>query len=92
MDSSRPRLLLGVQTMNLKPTQRVRVRQRIRSPRGPWDTEVEGTVVSCAPQPTGSWYAHGKNDRLWLQRLRLRRSDGEIVDLVLDSDSNVTVL
>ncbi|HKQ49934.1 MAG TPA: hypothetical protein VJZ71_17805 [Phycisphaerae bacterium] len=83
---------MSYKTMNFKPAQRVRVRQRIRSSGGPWDTEVEGTVVSCAPQPTGSWYAHGKNDRLWLQRLRLRRSDGEIVDLVLDNDSSVTVL
>jgi hypothetical protein len=81
-----------MQSMNFTPSQRVRVRQRIRTRRGPWDTEVEGTVVSCTPEPTGSWYAHGKHDRLWLQRLRLRRSDGEIVDLVLDGDSSVTVL
>lgn len=78
--------------MILQPSQKVRVRQRIRTRGGPWDTEVEGTVVSCAPQPTGSWFAHGKQDRLWLQRLRLRRSDGEMIDLVLDGDSSVTVL
>jgi hypothetical protein len=78
--------------MNLQPSQKVRVRQRIRTRTESWETQVEGTVISCESQPTGSWYAHGKNDRLWLRRLRLRRSDGEIVDFVLDDDTRITVL
>lgn len=70
----------------------VRVRQCIQTRQGAWEAFVDGEVVSWDCKPTGSWYAHGKNDRLWLSRLRLRRDDGEIVDLVLDKDSVVTPL
>jgi hypothetical protein len=77
---------------NLEPAQRVRVSQTVRTREGVWTTQVEGTVIESAPAPTGSWFAHGKNDRLWLQRLRIRCDDGEIVDLVLDTNSEVTIL
>lgn len=76
----------------IEPGQRVRVVQTVDTREGPWRTEVEGEVVSCRPQPTGSWFAHGKNDKLWLQRLRLRRADGELIDLVLERDSELTFL
>lgn len=76
----------------LKPGSSVRVVQRIRTRTGAWDTQVEGEVLSCRPQPTASWYARCKYDRLWLQRMRLKRPDGEIIDLVLDEDSVITVL
>jgi hypothetical protein len=67
----------------------VGVTQRIQVRDGWLETRVEGEVVSCKPMPTGSWFAHGKNDRYWLHRLRLRKKDGEIVDLVLDGSSIV---
>jgi hypothetical protein len=76
----------------IEPKQRVRVTQTIRMRNGSWQTQIEGTVISARPEPTGSWHAHGKNHHLWLQRLRLSRADGEIVDLVLDEVSVVTVL
>ena len=50
--------------------------------------EVVGVVEAWEELPTGSWYAHGKKDRLWLKRLRLRKVDGEITLLVVD-DSTV---
>lgn len=75
----------------LVPGQRVRVVQTVNTRDGPWQTEVEGEVVSCRPEPTGSWFAHGKNDRFWLLRLRLRRDDGELVDLTLDDRSQVSL-
>lgn len=76
----------------IKPSQRVRVIQTIRMREGDWHSGVEGEVVSVASKPTGSWFAHGKDDKLWLTRLRIRKDDGELVDLVLDRDSVVTVL
>ena len=76
----------------LQPSQRVRVTQNIRARDAVWSTSVEGRVLSCEPHPTGSWFAHGKNDRLWLQRLRLEKPDGEIVDLILDDGSEVQLL
>jgi hypothetical protein len=72
--------------------QRIRVIQSIRTREGEWTTDVDGEVVSCGPHPTGSWFAHGKGDKLWLQRVRLRKYDGELVDLTIDEASEVTVL
>jgi len=77
---------------SLQPLQRVEVRQTIQTRAGPWQTLVAGTILACDLQPTGSWYAHGKHDKLWLRRLRLRKDDGEVVDLVLDERSEVRVL
>lgn len=51
--------------------------------------KVTGTVVSYGQAKTGSWFAHGKNDRLWLDRLTLKMDDGETVVLNLDQFSRV---
>lgn len=86
---------LSPQTMSptsLLPDKKVRVIQKIRTREGVWQTEVEGRIVSFKPQPTGSWFAHGKNDKYWLPRLRLKRTDGEIVDLILDEESQIIPL
>ena len=81
-----------IQTPQLKPSQLVRVTQVVDAREGAYGAQVEGRVLSCQPAPTGSWYVHGKGDRLWLQRLRIQKADGEIVDLILDENSIVTVL
>jgi hypothetical protein len=71
---------------------RAKVMQTIRWRDRLWQREVVGTVVSCSRQPTGSWFVHGENGRLWLHRLQLRKDDGEVTDLVLDPNSTVIVL
>ncbi len=76
----------------LAPGRRIRVSQIIAGRDRRWVTRVEGVVESCRPEPTGSWYAHGKNDRLWLHRVRVRKADGELTTLVLDHNSRVDVL
>src|SRR5262249_51368268 len=80
----------------LQPGMRVRVSQSIQSGEAEGlkilKAEVEGAVISCEAEPTGSWFAHGKNDRVWLLRLRLRKDDGEITTLNLDDRSMVTIL
>jgi len=48
-----------------------------------------GTVEAWEELPTGSWHAHGKNDRLWLRRVRLRKLDGEISLLVMDDSTGI---
>lgn len=53
---------------------------------------VEGVVVAFEQAKTGSWYAHSKDKKLWLDRLQLRKSDGEIVFVNLDQFSGVEVL
>ena len=73
----------------LVPGARVRVTQQIAARDRTWTSEVRGTVVSYDQQPTGSWYAHAKGDKLWLDRLKLRKEDGELVSLVLDEFSHI---
>lgn len=77
---------------NLSHGQRVRVSETISLREPSWTSVVEGVVESCRAEPTGSWYAHGKNGRLWLTRILLRKDDGEITSLVLDDCTQIEVL
>ncbi len=76
----------------IPPGTRVRVEQVIQRRAGAYSTVVEGEVVSHDMESTGAWYAHGKKGRLWLARLRIKKPDGEISALNLDSNSKITVL
>jgi len=76
----------------LAPGTRVRVTQKLVCGAAIWETRVEGEVLAHRYEPTGSWFAHGKNDRLWLERIHLRKPDGEITVLSLDPNSVVEVL
>ncbi|MDX1682523.1 MAG: hypothetical protein R3336_05345 [Phycisphaeraceae bacterium] len=72
-----------------EPGQQVRVTQQIPQRDEVWTTTVEGEVVSAEQAKTGSWFAHSKDDKLWLDRLVLRKSDGEIIVCNLDGYSHV---
>jgi hypothetical protein len=54
--------------------------------------EVSGTVVNYEQRPTGSWFAHTRDQRLWLDRLTVRKDDGEISVLNLDQATRIEVL
>lgn len=71
---------------------RIRVLQQIDRREGNWTTEVTGVVEAVLDAPTGSWYAHGKKDKYWLKRIKLRKDDGEISLISLDEDSRVILL
>ncbi len=75
-----------------RPGTRVRVVQQIARTRSPWTSTVEGVIVGYEQSKTGSWFAHSKDDRLWLDRLTLRKDDGEIVVCNLDQYSHVEAL
>ncbi len=75
----------------LKPGMRVVVVQRIRHGRELWTTRVTGTVVRKEQSMTGSWFAHGRRHRLWLDRIILEKADGERVVLNLDPYSYIEV-
>ncbi len=75
----------------LLPEARVKVTQQIAARDHTWTTATTGMVVSYEQKPTGSWYAHSKNDKLWLDRLKLRKPDGEIITLNLDDYSVVEI-
>ena len=59
-------------------TQQIPHRDRV------WTNRIRGTVISYQQKQTGSWFAHSKDDKLWLDRLVLRKEDGEITSLILD--------
>jgi hypothetical protein len=75
----------------LVPGASVKVIQQIVARDYAWTSETSGTVVSFDQETTGSWYAHSKDDKLWLDRLTLRKADGEITTLNLDEFSVVKV-
>jgi hypothetical protein len=71
---------------------RVAVTQQIPLLRGVWSTRVEGDVVCYEQRKTGSWFAHARHDKLWLDRLVIRKDDGEIVTLNLDGYTHVETI
>ncbi|HMQ15833.1 MAG TPA: hypothetical protein PKC49_07655 [Phycisphaerae bacterium] len=76
----------------IRAGQKVRIIQEIDRREGAWTNEVVGTVVEFRAQKTGSWYAHGKDDKLWLNRVRLRKADGEITTIAVDQFTRVEIL
>lgn len=78
--------------VDLRPGSRIRITQQIAKGDGVWTTAVEGVVVAFGQAKTGSWFAHSKGDRLWLDRVELRRDDGEIVVCSLDQLSRIEVI
>lgn len=75
----------------LVPGATVEVVQQIPHRDRAWTQMVRGTIVAYEQRPTGSWYAHSRNDKLWLDRLVLRKADGEIMTLNLDDYSSLKV-
>lgn len=77
---------------NYKPGMRVRVTQQIPFAKQAISTSFEGTILRFGQQKTGSWFAHGKDDKLWLDRLELKKDDGEIVVCNLDQYSRIEAI
>jgi hypothetical protein len=73
----------------LTPGATVTVTQQIPHRDRTWISAVRGVIVSYEQKQTGSWYAHARDDKLWLDRLQLRRPDGELLTLILDEYSHI---
>jgi hypothetical protein len=65
------------------------VRHTIEKRSGSFITEITGTVEGWEVRPTGSWFAHDRSGRLPLERLKLRKADGELVLLVIDATTEI---
>lgn len=76
----------------LVPGARVRITQQIAARHYTLPTVVEGTVLAYEQRPTGSWFAHSRDDKLWLDRVQLRKADGEITTLNLDDYTKIELL
>lgn len=75
----------------LRPGARVKVTQQIAGRDYTWTSDVRGTVVSYEQKQTGSWFAHSRDDKLWLDRLTLRKDDRELTTLILDEFSHIEI-
>jgi len=75
-----------------EPGMKVRVTQQIPHGKSAWTSSVEGVILRFGQQKTGSWFAHSRDDRLWIDRLEIRKEDGEIVVCNLDQYSRVEVI
>jgi hypothetical protein len=80
---------MAMDQTTFQPGQRVRVTQQIPRQSGSQAVTVEGTIVAFETSKTGSWYAHSKDHKLWLERLELQKDDGERVLLNLDQYSRI---
>ena len=74
----------ALEITGLAPGRRVRVTQQLPQTHTVWTTTIEGVVCRYRQATTGSWFAHAKDDKLWLDRLELKKDDGELVTLNLD--------
>lgn len=79
-------------TFDMQPGQRVRITRQIARGSGALVSSVEGLVVRVGQQKTGSWYAHSQDKKLWLDRVELRKDDGELVICNLDQLSVVETI
>lgn len=75
----------------LTPGTRVKITQQIAARHYALPAVVVGTIVRFGQRETGSWFAHSRDDKLWLDRLVLKKDDGEITTLNLDEYSHVEV-
>ena len=75
----------------LVPGAMVKVTQQIAGRDYAWASEVRGTVMEYSQKQTGSWYAHSQDDKLWLDRLLLKKADGELSTLNLDANTRVEI-
>ena len=79
-------------TPALTPGTKVKITQQIAARDRTWVSETVGTVIEFQQRPTGSWFAHSRDDKLWLDRLVIQKADGEISILNLDDLTVVETL
>ena len=79
-------------TLLYQPGTLVRVTQQIAHRTHVYPISVEGKVLGQERQPSGSWFARNRSDKLWLDRLIIQKQDGEKIVLNLDEFTSVQVL
>ena len=79
-------------TSEFAPGTPVRITQTVQRRDGSYEQETVGTIERWDELPTGSWYAHGKHDKLWLRRLILRKADGEVSYITVDDETRLAKL
>jgi hypothetical protein len=75
-----------------KPGQRVRITQQVPRAQNTIVSTTEGTIVRAYQSKTGSWFAHSKDHKLWLDRLEIQKDNGEMAVINLDQYTRVESL
>ena len=70
----------------------VRVSKQLVLGDGPSEFVIQGEVLRVGQQKTGSWYAHAQDKKLWLDRVEIKKADGEIVVVNLDDGARVELV
>lgn len=73
----------------LQAGRRVRITQQIPRQSGSQKIVVEGVILKAEQQKSGSWFAHTKDHKVWVDRVQLEKDDGELVYVNLDNYSVV---
>ena len=77
---------------SLAPGTRVRITKQVAREGQALSNAVEGTVVACEQRKTGSWFAHSKDDKLWLDRLEIHKDDGEVYVCNVDAQTRIEIV
>ena len=77
---------------SLAPGTRVRITKQVARQGQALLNAVEGVVVRFDQRKTGSWYAHAKDDRLWLDRLEIEKDDGEVYVCNVEPHTRIEVV
>ncbi len=75
-----------------QPGQRVRITQQVPRQSKTIVSSTDGTIVRFYQGKTGSWFAHSKDHKLWLDRLEIQKANGEMAIINLDQYTSVEVL
>lgn len=70
----------------------VRVTQFVRVGHRRWQTQVEGRVEGEGRRPVGGIEMGGKASYCQQPTLRLRRDDGELIEVALDEQTEIVAL
>ncbi|MEM1354707.1 MAG: hypothetical protein AAGC44_13500 [Planctomycetota bacterium] len=76
----------------LIPGLRVRVTKQVARTQKAFVTTVEGVIRRHEQAKTGSWYAHAKDEKLWLDRLEIVKDDGEVYTCNIDAHTRIEVV
>jgi hypothetical protein len=77
---------------DINPGQRIRIIEQHPRFTGDLKACVEGVVLRFGQAKTGSWYAHSRDGKLWLDRVELKKDDGELAVVNLDQYSAIEIL
>ena len=79
-------------TVTFTPGTVVRITQQIPRRTDTFTITITGKVVRQERQHSGSWFARNEGNKVWLDRLIIEKTDGEITILNLDEYTTIEIL